>query len=95
MRPNRDEYDPYYEMYVGRIEEALGELPDWSDRYLLALRRNDTETAEALIVEITARRQLIAAELDVALDVVSETVSGRLEELRTALTEADVLTKVG
>ncbi|MEE9581439.1 MAG: hypothetical protein V3W36_00720 [Acidimicrobiia bacterium] len=87
--------DDRFEMYVGRIEEALDAVPDWADRYLLALRRNDTETAEALIVEITARRQLIEAELDVALDEVAETVSGRMEELRTALTEADVLTKVG
>jgi hypothetical protein len=38
---------------------------------------------------------LIEAELDVALDEVAETVSGRMDELRTALTEADILTKVG
>ena len=87
--------DERFEMYVGRIEDALDAIPDWADRYLLALRRNDTEAAEALIVEITARRQLIEAELSVALDDVSDTVSGRMEELRTALTEADVLTKVG
>jgi hypothetical protein len=87
--------DDRFEMYVGRIEEALDAVPDWADRYLLALRRNDTETAEALIVEITARSQLIEAELDVALDEVAETVSGRMDELRTALTEADILTKVG
>jgi hypothetical protein len=87
--------DERFEMYVGRIEDALDAVPDWADRYLLALRRNDTEAAEALIVEITARRQLIEAELGVALDDVSDTVSGRMEELRTALTEADVLTRVG
>ncbi len=87
--------DERFEMYVGRIEDALDVVPDWADRYLLALRRNDTEAAGALIVEITARRQLIEAELSVALDDVSDTVSGRMEELRTALTEADVLTKVG
>ena len=87
--------DDRFEMYVGRIEEALDAVPDWADRYLLALRRNDTETAEALIVEITARSQLIEAELDVALDEVAGTVSGRMDELRTALTEADILTKVG
>ena len=87
--------DERFEMYVGRIEDALNAVPDWADRYLLALRRNDTEAAEALIVEITARLQLIEAELDVALDDVSDAVSGRMEELRTALTEADVLTRVG
>jgi len=87
--------DERFEPYVGRIEDALDAVPDWADRYLLALRRGDTEAAEALIVEITARRQLIAAELGVALDEVSDTVSGRMQELRTALTEADVLTKVG
>ena len=87
--------DERFEMYVGRIEDALDVVPDWADRYLLALRRNDTEAAGALIVEITARRQLIEAELSVALDDVSDTVSGRMEELRTALTEADVLTRVG
>ncbi|MCH7585607.1 MAG: hypothetical protein IH941_10730 [Acidobacteria bacterium] len=89
------EPDARFEMYVGRIEEALDAVPDWADRYLLALRRNNTETAEALIVEITARRQLIEAELGVALDEVSDAVSGRMEELRTALTKADILTKIG
>ncbi len=87
--------DERFEMYVGRIEDALDVVPDWADRYLLALRRNDTEAAGALIVEITARRQLIEAELGVALDDVADTVSGWMEELRTALTEADVLTRVG
>lgn len=87
--------DDRFEMYIGRIEEALDAVPDWADRYLLALRRSDTETAEALIVEITARSQLIEAELAVALDEVADSVSGRMEELRTALTAADILTKTG
>ena len=86
------EPDERFATYVARIEDALDSLPDWADRYLLALRRADTETAEAAIIEITARRQLIDAELDVALTEVSNVVSGRMEEMRTALTEAEVLT---
>jgi hypothetical protein len=89
---NRLDPDERFEAYVGRVEEALEFLPDWADRYLLALRRGDLETTEALIIEITARSQLIEAELDVALDEVAASVSGRMDEIRAAITEAEVLT---
>ena len=78
--------------YLDRLDEALGSIPDWSDRYLLALRRGDTEAANALIAEITARRQLLDAELEVALTSVSRTVSELIEDIRTAIAQAEVLT---
>jgi len=89
---NRIDPDERFEDYVGRVEDALTFLPDWADRYLLALRRGDIEITEALIIEITARSQLIEAELDVALSDVATSVSGRMEEIRSAITKADVLT---
>jgi len=84
--------DPRFETYLTRVEEALDELPDWADRYLLALRNGDNETADTLIVEITAQRQLLQAELEIALGRVAEAVEGRLEDIRTGLEEAFVLT---
>ena len=87
--------DERFAAYTGRVQDALDTLPDWSDRYLLALRRGEVETAQALIVEITAQRQLIRAELDVALKDVADGVSGRMEELRAAVEEAAVLTTTG
>ena len=89
---NRLDPDERFETYVGRVDEALLFIPDWADRYLLSLRRGDAETTEALIIEITARSQLIEAELDVALDAVAAAVSERMDEIRTAITKADVLT---
>ena len=84
--------DERFAKYVARIEDALDSLPDWADRYLLALRRAESETAEGLIIEIAARRQLIEAELEAALTDMSSAVSARMEEIRRALTEAEVLT---
>lgn len=84
--------DDRFAAYVARIEDALDSIPVWNDGYLLALRRGDRESAEALIVDITAQHQLIEAEFEVALTEVSNAISGRMEEVRTALAEAEVLT---
>jgi hypothetical protein len=89
---NRLDPDERFDAYVARVEDALTFLPDWADRYLLALRRGDVEITEALIIEITARSQLIEAELDVALEEVATSVSERMGEIRAAITEAEVLT---
>lgn len=91
----RLEPDDRFATYVGRVEDALESVPDWADRYLLALRRGDVDSAEALIVEITARRQILDAELDVALQDVSSAVASRMADIRTAITEAEVLTSTG
>lgn len=89
------EPDTAFADYLSRLDEAIESIPDWSDRYLLALRRGDTESAEALIAEITARRQLLDAELEVALSSVSRGVSERIAEIRTAIDQAEVLTATG
>ncbi len=89
------EPDPEFADYLARVDEALESIPDWSDRYLLALRRGDVETAEALIVEITAQRQLLDAEMEAALAAVSLVIADRMDEIRTAIDQAEVLTATG
>lgn len=84
--------DERFAAYVGRVAGTLDSIPDWADRYLLTLRQGDKEAARTLIVEITALRQLIDAELEFALDEVLGAVTGRIQEMHTALTEAEVLT---
>lgn len=81
--------------YLGEVEEALGALPDWTDRYLLALRRGDTPAAEALVTEIQARRLLVEEELSVALATIAKGVEERIAALRVALSEAEALTTRG
>jgi hypothetical protein len=59
---------------------------------LLALRNGDEDTTDVLIVEINAQRQLLQAELDIGLGVIAQSVRSRLEDIRTAITEAEILT---
>jgi hypothetical protein len=87
--------DPRFDTYVERVEAALEDLPDWTDRYLLALRSGDENTTNTLIVEITAQRQLLQAELEIGLGVIAQSVEGKLDEIRAAMAEARILTATG
>ena len=81
--------------YVESVEEALEGIGDWADRYLLALRRGDAATAEALVAELQAEAELLEAELEIGLETIARTVENRLAELRAAVVEAEVLTATG
>lgn len=81
--------------YLDEVGAALAGLPEWTDRYLLALRRGDAETAEVLIGAIQAQRQLLDDELAVGLATIAKGVEERLADLRVAIDRARVLTTTG
>lgn len=80
--------------YVDEVESALADLGEWTDRYLLALRRGDTDVAESLVTEIEGVEQALNDELEVGLSSIAIRVEERIGELRAAIDEADVLTAI-
>lgn len=84
--------DPTFATYLAQVEAALEDVPDWTDRYLLALRRGDAETAETLINAIRQTEETLNGELNVGLTAIAKGVEERLDELRRAIERARVLT---
>ena len=84
-----------FDGYVAELTSAVADLPEWTDRYILALRRGDAETAEQLIAVIQAQEQAIADELAVGLTTIAKGVEERISDLRNAIDEARVLTATG
>jgi hypothetical protein len=60
--------EPEFTAFREFVSQLVDGLPAWSDRYLLALRRGETATAAALVVELQARADLARAELNLRLD---------------------------
>lgn len=82
---------PEYEAFRRRVADTIEALPGWIDSYLLALRREEADTAAALLVELQARMDLIAAELDQALTQVEEEAAVALGALLSAAADAKEL----
>lgn len=82
--------DPAFAAYRNRVAEAINALPDWADRYLLALRRGDVEEAAALVVEFQARASLATAELEAAVADVDAAAVAAIPALLTSLEEARI-----
>src|SRR3972149_4024553 len=59
--------DPLFAAYRNRVAEAIDALPEWSDRYLLSLRRGEVEATTALVAEFPGRTALANAELEAAV----------------------------
>lgn len=78
--------------YLTAVESALEDLPEWTDRYILALRRGDAETAELLIGSIQSQEQALDEELGIGLSAIARGIEQRLADLRAAIDEALVLT---
>jgi len=83
--------DPAYEGFRSRAVEATDALPAWIDRYLLALRRNDTETATTLIGELQARKSLVESELEAVFAQVDAEVELAVGTLRAGIQAVRVL----
>jgi hypothetical protein len=81
--------------YVAEVESALEDLPDWTDRYLLALRRGDADSTATLIDMIENQADAIDGELTVGLSAIARSVEDRIADLRIAIDEAKVLTATG
>ena len=88
-----DPVEPFV-TYVEEVEAALEDLADWTDRYILALRRGDAEVAEQLVAEIESVEQGLQDELEVGLSSIAIGVEERISELRAAIEEATVLTAI-
>ena len=77
--------DPAYEPYRLGVEAAMASLPDWIDRYLVALRNGDTDAATTLIDDLQARTDLARAKLDAVLADVDADADAGLITLRAGL----------
>ncbi len=82
--------DPAYAAYRDRVAEAIDALPDWSDSYLLALRRGDPVETAAVISEMQARAALAAAELEAAVADVDAGAVATIAGMRSGLVEARI-----
>ncbi len=80
--------DPAFADYRARVEEAIDALPDWGERYLLALRRGDPDLTATLIAEIQARSALANAELEQAVAEVDTAAGAGLVALAELLQSA-------
>ena len=83
--------DPAYENYRSRVADALAALPDWINRYLIALRRADTATATTLLVDAQAQRTLIQSELDTVFSRVDADADAAIAMLRAGVEAVRVL----
>lgn len=83
--------EPELAAFRDQVEELLGELTGWSNRYLLALRRDESETTAALLVELRARTDLARAELTARLDEIDGAITTATLSLLSALQEAGLV----
>jgi hypothetical protein len=77
--------DPTFTSVRADINETLFWLTEWRDRYLLAVRRADTEEATASAAEARERVGTVLAELDGVIATTSNAASEELEDLVAAL----------
>jgi len=84
--------DPAYAGYRAAAQEAVAGLPQWIDRYLLALRRGDTTTTAALIAELQGTKADLETRLTSVLDGVDADADEAIPALRAGVEAARVLT---
>lgn len=82
--------DPAFQDYRNRVAEAIDALPDWADRYLLALRRGDPTETGTIIAELQARAALATAELEEAVADVDADAAAAIAAMQTRLVEARI-----
>jgi hypothetical protein len=82
--------DQTFQDYRNRVAEAIDALPDWSDRYLLALRRGDPVETGTIIAELQARAALAAAELEEAVADVDAAAVEAIAAMQSRLVEARI-----
>jgi len=82
--------DPLFAAYRNRVAEAIDALPEWSDRYLLSLRRGEVEATTALVAEFQARTALANAELEAAVADVDAAAAALIPDLLAGLEEARI-----
>ncbi|HEX5630640.1 MAG TPA: hypothetical protein VFY15_03200, partial [Acidimicrobiia bacterium] len=82
--------DPAFQDYRNRVAEAIDALPDWADRYLLALRRGDPTETGTIIAELQARAALATAELEEAVADVDAAAAEAIAAMQTRLVEARI-----
>ena len=82
--------DPTFAAYRDRVKEGMDALSDWTDRYLLALRRGEAEVTAALIVEMQARASLANAEIEKAVSELDAAAVDTIAEMQAALEEARI-----
>jgi hypothetical protein len=81
------EPDPRFVGYRDRVEDALAAMPAWTDRYLLALRREDVASATELVAELQGRALLATVEMENAVAGLDEAAASALSELESSLEE--------
>lgn len=82
--------DPVLAGFKERVDEFVEMLPSWSDGYLLALRRGETDTTTALLIDLRARANLAQGELDTGLTALEEAIAAQSLAVRTALQQAEL-----
>lgn len=82
--------DPLFTAYRQRVGEAVDALPDWANRYLLALHQGDVEATTTLVVEFRARSALATAELEAAVGDVDRAAAALIPDLQTGLEQARI-----
>ena len=83
--------DPAYEPYRTRVTAALAALPDWIDRYLLALRRGNTQLATELVAELERQRALAEADLAAVFAEVDIDAESAIAALRVGVDAVRIL----
>lgn len=82
--------DITFQSYRNRVAEAIASLPEWADRYLLALRRGDAEETALVIAELQARASLATAELEEAVADVDAAAVESIAAMQSRLVEARI-----
>lgn len=82
--------DPAFAAYRERASAAIEALPDWSNRYLLALRRGDVEATTTILAEMQARVSLANTELEIAVADLDAAARETIAALQVSLQEARV-----
>lgn len=80
--------DPAFAAFRERAVTAVESLPEWADRYLLALRRGDVEEAVAALADLQGRADLLSQELDTALVEMDAAATATLADIRQRLERA-------
>lgn len=83
--------DEAFTDYRNLVDSALDAVPDWADRYLLALRREDTATATTLVAEVQARATIAETARIQGLADLQTRLTALVASARRSVEEASVL----
>jgi hypothetical protein len=83
--------EPDFAAFRDLVTEFVEGLGPWSDRYLLSLRRGDSEAAAALVADLHARADLARTELNQRLDDLDTAITTDGLEILDALVQAGLV----